>query len=196
MKLKTGTVVLFRYNKYREDKNPLALILHDSDKHGNVHALNLNYLPQRLTTQVVNLIMKIIEREIRTDDMRRFYHDYLRGQLNPVVSRSYRTYKKSEIKSARVVSHGFANARGVLSKIFKIDVDKIKREKTIIKNQIKGGKIASDLIEKVSPAEAERKAKEYVDIIRSFRPESSDEIDFKTLTTKKSKKDIHLKRRE
>ncbi len=194
MTLKTGTIVWFKYSKYKHDKNPLALILFDADKYGNVHAINLNYLPEKLTTQVINFIVKIISRELKANDMRELYHSYISNKMSPVVSAAYRTYKKDEIKNARIVSKGFSGAVELINKKFKPTPAQVKTEKKTIIKQIDSGKKIMKSLEKLTPDEALKKAQEYIKIIQGYKPDSKDEISLKDFTIAKRKKEIIRKR--
>lgn len=183
MHLKTGSIVWFRYHKYREDKTPIALILFDHDRNNNVHAINLNYLPNDLTQQVINMIALIASKELDAKDMKQLYHYYMKKRLHPIIRRAYRTYKKTEITHPKLVSTGFNEMLTFLHK-FKTkftEYDKRKIHYTVDRKLRSAQYVKNILMNKtiMTPAEAEKRAREYISKIQKFKPK---EINWKKYT--------------
>lgn len=174
MKFKTGTIILFKYGKYRRDKQPLVLILYGGDEVNNVHGLNLHYLSNQLTDELIDFILKIISRELSKRDMKALYHDYMKKKLHPIIEKAYRTYKPSETSNAAIVSRGFNETVTILQKFKRITNRLTPEDLTQIRAKIKSQIAIEKTMEKVnlknvamktptySPDEIAKAVQEYV----------------------------------
>lgn len=185
MKLKTGNIVWFRYNRYKEDKSPIALILYGGDAHHPVHAINLNYLPDNLNEKVVDMISKIASKQLDAKDMKQLYHSYMKKRLHPIIAAGYRTYTLSEIREPKIVSYGFAESISFIHKFkTKFSKEETKQLKAVIEKKIDLGKQAKKNIEtkKITAEEAEKRARQYMKLIQQITARNVDTIDFSQFT--------------
>jgi len=187
MKLRTGNIVWFRYNKYKHDKEPIVLILYGGKP--LVHAINFHYLKKELEDRVYNFIIKVISKELSAKDMRSLYHDYIKGRMHPVVKRAYRTYKFEEINRPIVISKGFHETVGFLQKFKKkLSKKNIKQLKTVVMKKVDAGKEAKkNVLQNITPQEAERRAKKYMKMIRKIKPDTKIDWDQFTKINKRKK---------
>ena len=118
----------FKYKRYHKDPHPLALILYADDK--IVHCLNLHYLQNNVTQQVLNMIAMIITRQL-TRNTYKLYHSYMKRYMPHVIHASYRTYKPQYIIYPTVVSNGFAQSMSFLMRFVPRDNKKIIQKKIV-----------------------------------------------------------------
>ena len=180
MRLKQGTITWFKYNRYKVDKEPIALILYGGDSHNNIHALNLNYLSNNLSSRVFNMVAQIASRRLKANDVRRLYYDYMKGRMHPVLAKAYRTYKPNEISRPRIISPGFQETLKWLDKFKRKFSDKeVKKIKTQVKKKVKAAQKAQEYIGdkatkmkhvKLTPEQAEKVAKQYMKMIHKITP--------------------------
>jgi len=164
MRMKTGSVYWFKYNKYKHDKTPIALILWPGDSKSLCHAINLNYLPNDLNEKVIQFITKVASGKLSANDMRSLYHSYIKKRLHPVIQRAYRTYKPKEISYPRLVCNGFNETLGWLykfkSKLTKKETTKLQKRIATKINVVK--EVKKETRKLKEPKEMVQEVKEYV----------------------------------
>jgi hypothetical protein len=176
MRLQTGQILWFEYKKFHEDKHPIALILFDADQNDNVHAINLNYLPNDLNKNVIDMIARIASRQLNAKDIKKLYHEYMKNRLPGVIARGYRTYKRSEIKNVKLVSNGFNESLSFLHKFkTKLGREETKKIAHTIELKVNMAKAVQRTVTtaKLTPEEAERRAKEYIQYIKKYKPKGT-----------------------
>lgn len=136
MKLKRGYIAYFRYRRYHKDPYPLALVLYVGDE--LIHCLNIHYLSQNLTDDLVEMIVKVALKRLKSQDQYRFYHNYMKRYLPNVIKASYRTYKPGYITDVVIVSKGFEMTAGFLNALKKLGGTKFTQKKTekVVKKEI------------------------------------------------------------
>ena len=145
MKMKTGSVYWFKYNNFKHDRTPIALILYPGDGKSPCHAININYLPDNLTERVIKFITMVASRQLSDRNMRGLYHDYIKKKLNPVVQLAYRTYSPKEISGPKIICKGFDESLGFLYRYkTKFTKKETKKLHTIIKTKVVAGKEARE----------------------------------------------------
>lgn len=113
MQLKRGYICYFHYQNYHKDPYPLALVLY-VDKE-IMHCLNIHYLSNSLTDELIETIVDVALRKLKAKDAYKFYHNHLKKQLPHVIQKSYRVYKTKYVKNASIVSYGFETSKGFLA---------------------------------------------------------------------------------
>lgn len=181
MKVQRGYIYRIAYREYKHDPFPLILVLYaDEDK---VHALNLNYLSNRLTNQVINMITDVATKRISGDNAYGFYHRHLKRFLPAVIKYCYRTYFTSKITSPKKISEGFYQTRGILGKLKRFYSDQEyndikKKVKQSIKDannpetekkQVKRMFRLFKENEKLSPKELEERVRKYLDHVNDIK---------------------------
>ena len=181
MKVQRGYIYRIAYREYKHDPFPLILVLYaDEDK---VHALNLNYLSNRLTNQVINMITDVATKRISGDNAYGFYHRHLKRFLPVVIKYCYRTYFTSKITSPKKISEGFYQTRGILGKLKSFYSDQEYNDiKKKIKQSIKDAnnpetekKQVKRMFrlfkenEKLSPKELEERVRKYFDHVNDIK---------------------------
>lgn len=112
MQLKHGYITYFHYTNYHKDPYPMALVLF-VDKE-IIHCLNLHYLSDKLTDELVEVIFAIVSKNLDARDAYNFYHNHLKKKLPHLIQNSYRIYKTKFIKDATIVSYGFNASRSFI----------------------------------------------------------------------------------
>lgn len=115
MKLQTGRIYLMKYFNYKHDKEPLILVLyHGMDRNPDpskkkeiVHGINLNYLSGKLTDQVVEMIIQIATKQVKSRDAFVLYHNQLKHRIPDVIAKAYRTYNWKHVGNPIPISKGF-----------------------------------------------------------------------------------------
>lgn len=134
-KLERGKIYRIRYSNYRQDPFPLILVLY-TDK-TKCHALNINYLSQRLTNQLINVISDVATKKVNGSNAYSFYHRHLKKVIPTVIKYCYRTYFNEKIVNPRLVSEGFGQTRNFLQAIkSRFNEPDYKEVKTSIKKAI------------------------------------------------------------
>ncbi len=103
--LEKGKIYRLRYTQYKHDPHPLALILWVGDD--RVHAINLNYLPNKLQDKVIAMIGMVCLKVVNNRSAYAFYHSFIKQNLPDVVRRAYRVYLIRHIKKRKKVSDGW-----------------------------------------------------------------------------------------
>jgi hypothetical protein len=105
MKLETGNIYSFHYRRYKNDPNPLALILYQDN---NIcHALNFHYLSKNLNEELILMIAKMATKMIKTESMYNLYHNWMKRNIPGVIEKAYRTYKPQHITSVKRMTRGY-----------------------------------------------------------------------------------------
>jgi len=139
MKLKKGHIYLMKYFHFKNDKEPLILVLYHGRNAKNkhlVHGLNLNYLSTQANNQVIDIIYQIMNKKIDFTDEHSFYHNYLKRNAPNVIKKSYRTYTTDQIGSPKEISRG-VNASTDLLRKMNIALSDEKQVKKVFSNTIK-----------------------------------------------------------
>lgn len=156
MQLKRGYIAYFKYSRYHKDPYPLALVLYADDK--ILHCLNIHYLSQDLTDELVETIARVALRKLDAKDAYRFYHNFLKPKLPHVVQKCYRVYKTPHIQHAVIVSYGFETSRRFIETLKSVSSpaaeEKIKRS---VKKEIDAVK------------ETEKSPEEFMMMVPSFQ---------------------------
>lgn len=105
MKLETGNIYSFHYRRYKNDPNPLVLILYqDKDI---CHALNFHYLSKNLSEELITMIAKMATQKIKNKPMYELYHNWMKRNIPGVIQNAYRTYKPQHITSVKRLTRGY-----------------------------------------------------------------------------------------
>lgn len=152
MKLQKGWIYHFKYDRYRKDPTPLALILYADNK--IAHAINISYLNPILTNDLIDMLImiannrvdgiidtnntnkknkyKIIKNGLDGEDTYKLYHGYIKNKLGAIVKKAYRIYFVRSIRELRPISKGFDTTTSYLNMMKKQPVN----TKEIIRNKI------------------------------------------------------------
>lgn len=196
IKIERGYIYRIAYREYKHDPFPLILVLYADDN--KIHALNLNYLSNRLTNQLIGLITDVATKKVAADNAYSFYHRHLKRFLPAVIKICYRTYFIKKVSSPKKISEGFYQTRGILGKLKRIYSDKEyndikKKVKTSIKEannpetEVKRVKRLFKLFrenEKLSPKELEARVKLYLEHVNDIKIKNP-KIDWSVFTINK-----------
>lgn len=105
MKLEAGNIYSFHYSNYKDDPNPLVLVLYCDDE--ICHALNFHYLGKTYTQELINMICLIALKFLNMKSMYAHYHNWMKRNIPGVIRHSYRTYKPKHIKSVKRLTVGY-----------------------------------------------------------------------------------------
>ena len=105
MKLEAGNIYSFHYSNYKEDPNPMVLVLYCDEE--ICHALNFHYLGKTYTQELINMITLIALKFINTKSMYAHYHNWMKKNIPGVIRHSYRTYKPKYIKRPKKLTAGY-----------------------------------------------------------------------------------------
>jgi len=178
MRLQRGWIAYFKYTRHHKDPYPLALILYVGDK--LVHCLNIHYLSDYLTDDLIDTIAKVALRKISPKDMYEFYHGHLKQKLPEIVKSAYRTYKPQSIANIVVVSKGFEMSRGFIEQLKpKPSEEKIKAtiKKEITKVQ-QSDKVPEDYASELPSAKITKGVEDYFNQIKSIVKKRIDKSKF------------------
>ena len=135
MRLERGFVYRIKYSQHKNDPFPLVLVLYaDKDK---AHCINFNYLNNKLTNRLINIITDVATKRTNSENAYAFYHRHLKKLIPAVIKVAYRTYFTSKITNAQKVTEGFYQTKGFLSRLKFVYTDQEYKEiKTKIKQAI------------------------------------------------------------
>jgi len=189
--LKTGYIYLFKYRAYKQDPMPLVLVLwpgalanFNAAKPAQlVHGINLNYLKAGMLADVFRLISKIATKQLSGRNTYTLYHEYIKSNLSTVVRNAYRTYDLSKATGFKVISKGFHESLSFINKLKPKDfkeqeVEKLVAKKVQVAKQVKT--ILGNQAVTITPEEAERRARLYLQEISKVK--IPDEIDISKFT--------------
>lgn len=153
MKLKVGRIYLMKYFNYKHDKEPLILVLYHGldrkNKEEILHGINLNYLSNKLTDQLIEVVIQIATKQIKSNDPYSLYHNQLKHRIPKVIAQAYRTYNWKHVGDPIPVSKGFDETTHFirnLNKAFKKpDVAKMQSQ---VKSEIEIAKTKKEEIKK------------------------------------------------
>jgi len=139
MSLQKGWIYNFRYARYRNDPQPLALILY-ADKR-IAHAINISYLSPILANDLIDMLIMIATNKVSGriikgldgEDTYELYHSYMKYKLGAIIKKAYRIYFIKSIRDLRPVSRGFNETTNYLSdmKTITAPIQKIIKEKIV-----------------------------------------------------------------
>lgn len=190
--LKTGSIYLVKYREYKQDPNPLILVLYPgtmanfntAKPEELMHAINLNYLQAGMAKDVYRLVAMVATKQLSASKMYKLYHEYIKYNLSSAIRNAYRTYHPNKIIHPKLVSSGFKESLTLVNKL-SISIQR-KEEKIIdlVKAKVEATKHIANVTKKVasqglntglSLEEAERRARLYIDAInKARRPEEID----------------------
>ena len=155
MKLKAGQIYLMKYFNYKHDKEPLVLVLyHGLDRNPDIskkkeilHGINLNYLTDKLTDQLVDIIVQIATKQIKSKDAYMLYHNQLKHKIPNVIAKAYRTYTWKHVGNPIPISRGFDDTTHFIQNLRKaFKKPDVKKMQSHIKGEIKVAKEKKDEI--------------------------------------------------
>ncbi len=159
MKMHAGHIYLMKYFHYRNDKEPLILVLyHGMDRNKDVskrkevvHGINLNYLSNsnKLTDQVVDFIIQVATKQIKSNDAYQLYHNYIKHKLPKVIAKAYRTYDCRYIGTPIPISKGFDETTTFIKNLNNAQKHNTKDIKQRIKAKIKTAQEKKEVIKKI-----------------------------------------------
>ena len=209
MKLKAGNIYLFKYFRYKQDKQPLVLVLYHGmntlkDKatlHGKpqeihheiIHGININYLKDDLTEELIDMMVKIAMKELNAKDMYRFYHTYIKRNLLPIISKAYRIYLVNSIGNPVPVSRGYNETRNFLlnmitskKETYRVTGNKIRKEINLAKkNPNEIYKLSEKKEGKPSVKEILMSVDDYIGRLNEIRSEKFDKTKFTGIRRRK-----------
>jgi hypothetical protein len=104
-KLNTGNIYSFHYRRYKQDPNPLVLVLYcDNDI---CHSLNFHYLPKKLNNKLIHMIARLALKQLKTRSTYALYHNWMKKYIPDIIKRAYRTYKPNQMTSIKRITYGY-----------------------------------------------------------------------------------------
>ena len=151
-----GRIYLMKYYNYKHDKEPLILVLyHGMDRNKDVskrkevvHGINLNYLSNKLTDQLVDFIIQVATKQIKSNDAYQLYHNHIKYKLPKVIAKAYRTYDWKHIGTPIPISKGFDETTIFIKNLNNAQKHNTKDIEQRIKAKIKTAQEKKDVIKK------------------------------------------------
>lgn len=200
--LELGSIYLVRYRgKNIHDATPLILVLWPgAPRHFNTakpmqlaHGINLSYLRGAMMDDVYKMIAMISTRRLSANNVHKLYHEYMKINIPGALRIAYRTYDPGQITGAKLVSKGFKESLGKLSKLKQLTgvQEKIEQENKIaalVRKKVQAAKNIKliiknkDSMTQMTAVEAEKRARLYLKQIEAIKnPDKLDPTKFTTL---------------
>lgn len=139
--LKTGLIYSFHYRRFKNDPNPLVLVLYCDRR--ICHAINFHYLKGNYNIQLIHMIASIASKTLKMKSMYAHYHSWMKRKIPGVIARAYRTYKPQHITGVKKITKGFWGVESFLKSLKK-------------PKHLKLTEVQKRLIEKINKKKAER----------------------------------------
>ena len=153
MRLQAGNIYLFKYFRYRKDKQPLVLILyhgiHPSTGNEIIHGININYLQNSLTEDLIDMMVRIAMKDLDAKNMYRFYHKYMKINMHPIIAKAYRIYLVKSVGYPIPVSRGYNETRNFLKTLIVSKKDEAAKIRTQLRKEIVFAKTNPEEIKKL-----------------------------------------------